>query len=334
LVQLDDTLYIMDELGYIYGSNLGDPTTWNALNVIQANNNSDLAICLAKQLVYVLAFKETSVEVFYDAGNAVGSPLSRIIEAEIPYGCIFGQTVQEIDNLVLYLTSNSTISPQVILLENLSAKVVSTPGIDRLLDNIALASTTFSGLQGIYAWVFKHGGHRWYGIASSLLNICLVYDIDQRLWYIWSDPNGNYWPICGFAYQPPRPGFAGIHIAQHVSNGTLYQVDGDYVFPTDAGVVFPVDIFTPNYDAGTARSKMLNMLYVQADQQDGSILQAQYSDDDYQSWSDYRDIDLSIARPSLENEGSFFKRAYHFRHQAPTTLRIKSVDLQLDVGTA
>ena len=122
-------------------------------------------------------------------------------------------------------------------------------------------------------------------------------------------------------------------LIQHESNGNIYQLDGSYTFPTDYGNVFAVDIFTPNFDAGTARAKQLNMLYVQADQQSGSILQASYSDDDYQTFSDPRDIDLSVERPSLNNEGSFYKRAYHFHHQLPTPLRIKSVDLQLDVGT-
>jgi hypothetical protein len=334
LVQLDDTLYIMDLQGNIWGCAFNDPTTWDNLNVIKANNNSDLAVCLSKQLIYILAFKQNSVEVFYDAGTptGVGSNLARIIEAEIAYGCLFGQTVQTIDNLVLYLSSNQTISPQVILLDNLTPRVVSTPGVDRILDNICLAATANTGLQGVYAWTLKHGGHRFYGLTSSILNITLVLDIDQKLWYIWTDVNGNYWPYTGLAYQPPSPGQPGMHLIQHESNGNIYELDGDYAFPTDYGEVFPVDIYTPNFDAGTARTKQLNMLYFTADQQTGSVLQSRYSDDDYQSWSDWRDIDLGEERPMLDSEGSFYKRAYNFRHQLPLPLRIKSVDMQLDFG--
>jgi len=333
LVQLDGALYVMDYLGYIYESDQNDPTTWNLLNVIQANNNSDLAVCLAKQLSYILAFKQGSVEVFYDAGNTVGSSLARIPEAEIAYGCLFGQTVQSIDNLVLYVTSNQSASSQVILIENLAPKVISTPGVERLLDNIAISATLATSLSGLQAWTFKHGGHRFYGLTCAFLNITLVYDIDQKLWYLWSDLNGNYWPYTGLAYKPQSAGVSGMLLIQHESNGNIYQLDGSYTFPTDYGNVFAVDIFTPNFDAGTARAKQLNMLYVQADQQSGSVLQASYSDDDYQTFSDPRDIDLSVERPSLNNEGSFYKRAYHFHHQLPTPLRIKSVDLQLDVGT-
>jgi hypothetical protein len=44
-------------------------------------------------------------------------------------------------------------------------------------------------------------------------------------------------------------------------------------------------------------------------------------------------VDLGAKRPILNQCGTFYKRAWHFRHQAATRLRLTSVDLQLDIGT-
>jgi hypothetical protein len=126
----------------------------------------------------------------------------------------------------------------------------------------------------------------------------------------------------------------GTHFAQHISNGAVYPVDGDYSFPNDNGTLFPVDIYTPNYTAGTSRRKMVNMIYFDADQTDGSQLQCRYSDDDYQSWTNFRTVDLSVQKPRLDKEGTFVtKRAYHFRHMCNTTLRIRAMYPAIDIGT-
>jgi hypothetical protein len=101
----------------------------------------------------------------------------------------------------------------------------------------------------------------------------------------------------------------------------------------DLGILFPVDIYTPNFDAGVDRIKYLSQMRINADQTPGSLLQVRCSDNDYQSWDNFRTIDLSRTRPILNDEGSFYRRAYHFRHYANTAFRIRSCDLQMDIGT-
>jgi hypothetical protein len=70
-----------------------------------------------------------------------------------------------------------------------------------------------------------------------------------------------------------------------------------------------------------------------ADQTDGSVLYVRASEDDYQTWSNFRKVDLSKKRPILTGLGTFYRRAYHFRHYCNTKFRIRSVDLQMDIGT-
>lgn len=320
-VYLDGTLYVMDLEGNIYGSKyLDDPTLWDPLNVIVARIEPDNGVALAKQQSYVIAMKQWTTEVFYDAGNPTGSPLASVPGAKAPYGCVSADSVQEIDDRLYWIASNRTVSPQIVRMESLRVEVISTPRVENLLDQ-ADFSTVFS-------WNFKHGGHRFYGVTVKNLNLTLVYDIDQGLWYQWTDEDGNYWKIVSKTFSADNK-----HIAQHETNGKIYYVEGDYEYPTDDGAVVPVDIITRNHTFDVDRRKVLSQMRFNGDQVTGSTLQVRVSDNDYQTWSQFRTVDLGKIRPILSSCGTFYRRAWHLRHQCPTAFRVKSVELQMDVGT-
>lgn len=329
---LDGTLYVMTNRGYIYGSrNTDDPTVWDPLNVIRAQAESDLAVALSKQLSYVVAIKQWTTEFFYDAGNVLGSPLSPVQGAILQWGCVDANTVQEIDNLILFVSMNRTSSPQVVLLEDLHIRVVSIPSVDRILN---MMGNTTGGTQ-FRSFVFKLGGHRFYVLTIFLstfnvnyTDITLAYDIDTDLWQRWTDANGGYWPVVASTTDSQ-----GNKLLQSNIDANVFTMNEASVYPSDNGSVVPVDIYTPNYDGAIDRSKMLSMMRINSDVTNGSILQMRYSDDDFQNWSNFQTFDLSIERPFVTDLGSFYRRAFHFRHQCNTDFRIKSVDLQLDIGT-
>lgn len=321
---LDGTIYFMDEYCNVWGSGINDPSTWTALNSITAQSIPGIGVGLVKQLTYLIALKTESMEVFYDAGNATGSPLGTVPGALNDYGCGDRNTIQVLDGILLYLTSNRNSTPQIVRVDNLVPKVVSTPQIERLIAKWSLTGIT-------YSFAFKRNGHKFYGISNSAIGgagLTVVYDLDQNLWYQWADAAGAFFPMFATAVDSSfNQQFA------HPSNGNVYNYDGAYLQPTDAGVVTPVDIFTPNMDFGTRRLKTLQRMYFNADQTPGSLLYVQRSDDDYQSWSNYRKVDLSRKHPYIDGEGTFDRRAYHFRHSAATDFRIRSSDLQMELGT-
>jgi|HubBroStandDraft_5_1064220.scaffolds.fasta_scaffold42741_2 hypothetical protein len=346
-VELDGTVYVMDTFGAIWGSDIDNPLNWNALNVIQADSEADSGMFLAKQLSYVIAFKQWSTQVFQDVGNPTGSPLAPVPESQIPLGMLDNSGFQSIDDTLFWITSNHDNSPQIARLDNLTPKIVSTPAVEKILANyytlVNLIAQPPIGVVahpvGLISWKFKWGGHRFYGLTIQQLNVTLVYDIDQDLWYYWTDPNGNFWPVYSIAYQASYVSatvspnsFAGFRVAQHASNGNMYELDAASAIPTDLGVLYPVDIYTPNLQLGNRRGQ-LNALYFVADQTPGSFLQARYSDNDYQSWSNFRSVSLNQQKPALFREGTIrSRRAYHFRHMCNTDFRIKSSGLQMDVG--
>lgn len=334
---LDGTLYVMGQNGLIYGSDIDDPTTWNSLNVIAANADADPTIAIASHLTYVVALKQWTTNFFYDAGNSPGSPLSPVPDSQVPYGCLAGTTVQEIDGNLLWVTTGKNVAPQVGRLNNLSFSTVSTPAIERLLLSGGSANEFRS-------WTLKTAGHRFYGVTNYVQNYTIVLDLDLNMWYIWMDSTAqNIFPLA-FSCSQVESAYPQYILGVHPFEGYMWSIQPDYMVPVDS--IFPtggtwqldaptVDIYTPSYDAGTRRPKTLDCMFFNTDKTAGSILQARYNDSDYQTekWSNFRQIDLSRKRPMLTDNGTFSRRAYHFRHKCPTPLRLNSVDLQMDLGT-
>jgi hypothetical protein len=336
---LDGTTYVMDTTGKIFGSAINDPTTWTALNFILANSDPDQPVGLAKHLTYVIAFKQWTTNVFYDAGNPPpGSPLSPVQGALIPYGCLAMSTVQEIDGQLFWMTTGSeNVTPQIGNINQLSFSVVSTPQIDRLIQ-------PGGSNNEFYSFTLKTAGHRFYGLTNYIQNYTILYDIDQQMWDIWCDYTAtNFFPGVLMASQN-LSAYTTNFIALDINSGFIYSVQPDYWVNVDAinytGGKFVnaaplVDIYTPSFDADTRRRKHLNLMFFNGDKVGGSTLQVRHNDDDYQTnkWSNFRIVNLNAVTPMLAKEGTFRRRAYNFRHQAATPFRLESVDLQLDLGT-
>lgn len=327
VVYLDGTTYVMDIAAYIYGSDtlpgLNRPDLWSDLtNVIGAQIEPDQGVCLVKQLVYVLALKQWSTEVFYNAGNPPGaSPLSPVQGAKMNYGCATADSVQDIDGALLWVATNRGSAVQVILVDNLKPVIVSTKAVERLLSEASFAAGNVASM-GV-----KYEGHRFYVLTLKSDNLTLVYDLTDKLWAQWTDPDGNYFKCIANTF------YGTLRVVQHETNGQLYLMGSEYY--TDDGATITVDLYTPNFDGGVRRKKHLNMMEFIGDQTVGSELQVRVNDADYTPlmWSNFRYVDMSVKKPVLINCGTFMRRAVHIRHQKPTRMRLQAIELQLDIGT-
>lgn len=313
---LDATVYQMNATAQIVGSNLNDPLTWNPLNVLTAQIEPDGGVALAKQLSYVIALKGWTCEVFQDNANATGSPLGVVAGANPQMGCISADSVRNIEGSLYWVGTTKSGSTEIYAMTNLTPVKISTKAIDRIISDADYTT--------VYSFGVRDAGHLYYVLTIKNNNITLVYDITEGLWYQWTDVNGNYLPIVDAT-------FSGTHtIVQHESNGKLYYFQAETF--TDDGTTFSVDVVTPIFDGGTKAVKTMNRLDIIGDQTPGSIVYARVSDDDYQHWSNFRAIDMNRKNPNITGCGSFYKRAYHLRHKAPTPLRIKAIEMQLELG--
>jgi hypothetical protein len=317
-VNLDGTMYVMDSFANIWGSSINDAQTWSASNYITAQIEADRGIGLAKQMSYVVALKQTTVELFYDAANASGSPLGTLQGAKINVGCRHQGSIQDIDGHLIWVAQNKSGSVGVWEMDNAQAKPIETPAVTRLLHDADYTT--------VYSWQAKISGNMFYVVTIKNSNLTLAYNLTSGLWSQWTDTNGNYVPIvasCRDATQKV--------LLQHETEGELYYFSNMYY--NDDGAAITFDLYTPNYNGGTNSRKIVGTTHFDADQTNGSMLNVRHSSDDYQTWSDFRDVDLSMKKPKLTNCGTFVKRAYHLRHKANTPFRLRSVELSMELGT-
>lgn len=331
LAYLDGATYVMQRFfgtlltpATIWGSAINSVTVsgdWDPLNFITAQIEPDYPVALNKQLSYVVAFKQWTTEIFIDAGNATGSPLQSVPGSKSRYGCAHQDSVQRVEDTLFWLSTNQSASLQVCMMEALQVKIISTQAIDRLLNNANLSG-------GVFSWQLKVDGHLFYILTIVNSNLTIAYDIAENNWAQWQDTNGNYIPICASTYDA-----SGHKVVQHATNGSLYYMDSAYIYGDDNGSSIEVDIVTPNWDADTRRNKQLSMLEFIGDKQIGSYFTVQVSDDDYNSWSQPRRVDMGLDRLILPDCGTFRRRAWWIKYNQYGPFRIMGIEPQFDLGT-
>jgi hypothetical protein len=315
---LDGTIYVMTPEGYINGSDLEDPSAWDPLNSILAQIEPDPGVALAKQMSYIVAFKGWSTEVFYDAQEPTGSPLGRVEGAKANIGCRHARSVQDLDGTLTWVGATRSGAAGVHAMSGIKVSEISTPPITRILQEADFTT--------VYSWNMAYNGHQFYVLTLPAENLTLVYDFEDKLWYRWTDPNGNYMPIVASATNSSQN-----IILQHETNGKLYEMSD--VTYSDDGSIYSFDIYTPIFDGGVRLNKIVNILEVVGDRIEGGIVEVSFSDDDYDTWSDPRAIDMSVDRPMEAEWGTFRRRAHHIRCVNNQPVRLEAIDLHMDLGT-
>lgn len=332
---LNGRLYVMDFLGRIYGSDLDNPLSWTATNVIQARSQPDFGVAVVKHLSYIVAFKEWSLEFFSDVGApAPGSVLALVPGLQKSYGCIASDTIRGLDGELFWVSSNRSRAPQVVRMVNAQIQIISTPAVEKVLSTLNTSITAIMKLTGV---CFKASGHSFYMInlpvGLSLPAGSLVYDISEDLWYFWTKYNQFSRLQESMNYASETFNNNGKYF-QNTLTGDIVPYASDDVYVKDTVGNIEADIITSNIELGTKRWKVLSRLSFGIDEQAGSDLLVRYNDHDYtpDKWSQYRSVSLNQSEPFLQNEGRFKRRAYHFRHTQPTKMRIAYVDMQLSLG--
>ena len=127
----------------------------------------------------------------------------------------------------------------------------------------------------------------------------------------------NYFE-CSFV--TPFPVNSNNYYVLDAVNGLVFTLSPNYYVDPFGPVT--VRLVTQTSNAGTFNTKTNGSLVVLGEQINDSI-NVRHSDVDYQSWSAYRQIDLSLNKPALYNLGSFRRRAYEFLYTGNKPLRLE-----------
>lgn len=328
---LDGVYYAMRVDGQVIGSAINDPTTWPALDFVQADVTYGAGISTLRHLNYVLGFYDKGLQVFWDANaapNGSGIALQPVLSASYRTGCFNARTIVELGDVTFFVSHNTQYGRQVQMINGLQLQPVSTPFIEKILSQTALTQNS----AAMWAFGIRISGHQMYVLTLVELNVTLVYDMTTQLWTTWSSTVGGVSQYFVGRFYIESQGQESIYgdVLMDVSTGK--QINMLPTLYTDATGSITVTSITAPYDWGTFDYKRFDVMYQFADTINTTI-NISYSDNDYQSFSTPRQIQLSNARKQMRNCGSSRRRIWMMTHTDTTPLRLFALTSPTDVAT-
>jgi hypothetical protein len=392
IAYLDGTYYVMTPSGAIHGSELNNPFSWSALNVIQCQSEPDTGVALFRQLNLLVGFGDYSTEFFYDAANPTGSPLAPYTSSMLEMGCASADSIAVAENTLYFIAKGRQKGRSVYTLEGSNPKLVSNPYVDRILNADDLAS--------VRSYFIKISGHAFYILTLGTSQITLVYDVTSDVWskwtqqylrttlndatFTWADgvvtmirashglSAGDYIEV----YLASPSGYNGTYVVNYVDGDTvtfeLSTDPGTYVDSAlvscydevyfnmvsyvkagnldlvqdsttgsvyalsaatyqDNGLPIKFHLRTFKVDNGNNKEKYFSKFELIGDKIDGTAY-VRYSNDDYQTWSKYRPVDLDAQRSQLYRTGRGRRRAYEIINYDDALVRLEAMEITLTEG--
>jgi hypothetical protein len=119
------------------------------------------------------------------------------------------------------------------------------------------------------------------------------------------------------------------------SNGRQYMQDastgGLYEFSQSAYIDYvgaiAARIRTPKLDTGSATPKFMGSAELIGDKIDSQVV-LRYTDDDYETYSTARPIDLSVSRSRVRRLGNYNRRSFEILHVGNALLRLEALEIE------
>jgi hypothetical protein len=304
----------------IYNSDLNDPLAYTPGNFISCEMFADKVVRIAKLNNYIVCFGTNSVEYFWDAANATGSPLQRN-DTPVKLNGYLGGFAQN-GNKIYFLGNTAAGSPAVYELEDFKIEERSTPSIRKFLEVLNVGATN------IYGSVVGFLGHDFY-VLNVRTALTYVMDTELYTWTRWAFQNTLTFDILHAV---------NVKITTEYTSVCLLGTDNSlYRFNTavyrDNNVDFTMRIVTGREMFETYNQKRLHRLVLNADRTTAnSNINISWSDDDYQTYNTAQAINLNQDLPSLHRLGNFRRRAFKLEYTDNFPLRIKGLELEVNMG--
>ena len=317
---MDGYVFIMGTNSRIYASALEDPTSWDGTYVAAASD-PDLGVALVRHLNYLIAFGQWSTDFYYNAGNTTGSPLAVNKQAKLTLGCANGASVAKVEQSILWVSNSLTQGRSVYLMNGLSPQKVSTRHIDKYLNK--------DSMLNVHSYCMRMAGHTLYVLTLKDSDVTFVFDIDEQVWYQWTSQTGSIESYFKYLFFTGHVEYVPDLYLQHETNGLLYTMSADYY--KDAGEDIWFRSVSGNLDSGTNKRKFITRAEVIGDKISGNV-SVRHTDDDYQTWSSYRTVNLINRRPVLYQLGNTRRRAWEVFSSADIPIRLEALELDFDIG--
>lgn len=310
----------------IYNSDLENALSWTPGNFITAELYPDPLVCLSKNVNYLIALGTSTVEHFYDAGIGAGSPMQRNDSAVAQMGCPAPESVVSSDDAIYFIGQTDNGGRSVWHISGFDSKELAIPVVKQHLDS---EGTNISQAVG---YVVRTMGHKFYVITTTTRT--WAYDVEEQMWHEWTY-NDDLTPfICKYSCDIGD----GLPKMLHPSNGNILSLSGtvahDAINSTTNVPIYGV-ITTNKMDFSSNNRKACYRLSMIGDAPNsaGDVpISVSWSDDDYQTWSTPRTIQLHGNFQALTQLGMFRRRAWKFVYNQDYPLRLEGFELDVNIG--
>lgn len=359
-VEMDGYVFYGNADGFIYNSDLNSVTAYEAASKVAAQMNPDPPNAIARHKNMIIAWGHSSMELFHNAGNAAGSPLTRVPQLFSRVGALDQRSIATLGDDIFFVSSAKYGDVSVIRLRSLTQQPVSSPEVSRILGTIAatggyvyLSAFQLGGQQYVSAFatvgtdetdflllesgddVLLETGDK--GIlesdpnASASFARMLVYNANLNLWSEWDSSEASF--IIGIGSGGVNQLLAGSRVD---ADGKIYTINPASTgeVHTDDGVAFTAEIRTSLIDHGTENRKFVKSIRLVADDQSSGTVTLEASDDDYGSWVTLGTFDLTKRDKRIYRCGSYRGgRAYRLSHSANAPFRAEALEIDFDVAS-
>lgn len=325
IVFLDGYLFLVkDNSSIIYNSENNNPLSFTTDAIIAPEQEPDLVVRLAKINNYLLAFGTNSIEYYWDAANAApDSPMQRN-DAPIKINSYLAGFATY-GNQIFYIGLDAAGQPDVFKMSDFKLESIGSPSISRYLNT---ATDNISSWVGA---VVSFQGHTFYVINAGTSKSWAI-DLDSGLTTRFAFQAGTTFDI-----------LKSVNIVTTTSARTYFCLDNStseiYKFDEslyrDNGTNFTVQFITEANDFGTLNRKTMKRLAIVGDRPGAvSNISVSWSDDDYQTYSTARTIDLNQDLPCCYQLGWFRQRIFKFSYTDNYPMRIQDIEVDINKGTA
>jgi Phage stabilisation protein len=304
----------------MYNSDLNDPFAWTPGNFIAAEMQPDLLLRIAKVNNYVVALGSESVEYFYDAGNATGSPFSRN-DSPIKINTYLGGLCQY-GNDVYYIGKSISGQPTLCMLKDFKIDELGTPTVIRYLNFVTEAKSTWR------TNVISVQGHTL--VVVSVGTKTFVYDMENKLWGRWAyKANAAFDIVCSTRVNVST----GAYNVFALKNGDSKIYRFNEALMQDSGTNYTCECVTDQSNFDTLNRKTMSRMALVADRTDSSSFVSVYwTDNDFQSYAGPKSIQLNQDLQSTYILGSFRQRAFKLVYTDQYPLRLQYIEVDINKG--
>lgn len=301
----------------IYNSNLNDPLLFTAGSYISAEMLPDNLLRISRLNNYIVAFGSSSVEYFWDAANATGSPLQRNDTPVKLMGYRGG--LSHWGNKIFFVGDTDSTTAEVFMLEDFKIESLGRPPIRRLAESNPL----------ILGSVISFSGHDFYVLTIGTLTYTV--DLETKLWTRMKYKQTAGFPIMYSTVVPINNTGCTVFYSTDTPKLSYFNPDVFY----DDSVDFTPTIITDNEMFDSYNNKFGNRLSIVADRPTtdlSAFVDVSWSDDDFKTFSPSRRMFLDQEFPSLTALGKFRRRAHKIVHTGFARFRVLSLEININKG--